>query len=105
MNRNAHVQDFRRRLDRDLEFLIKAGLKQETLTTLAEVLQSHLANYWTKKICCAQPLEVMMRAVTAIIEGNPEMGPYIAEKWRFASTELPKELSKKMPKFARAMRV
>ena len=104
MNRDERVQGFRRRLDRDLELLIKAGLKQETLTTLAEALQSHLADYWTKKICCAQSLEVMMRAVTAIIEGNPEMGTYIAEKWRFASTELPKELSKKMPKFAKAMR-
>ncbi len=103
MNSDPRIQEFRRNLETSLRHLVKAGLKQQALVVVAETLQYHLAMYTKEEIPCGSSLEVMMRAVMAILAGNPKMGGYIAEKWNYAVNALPDELSKTMPEFAKAM--
>jgi hypothetical protein len=97
------VEAFRRELSANLKGFAAAGLEQEALIALAEELQYRLSvDAPKRRIPSSQSLEVLMRAVAAVLQNDPNHGRYIAGKLRHAVLNLSMELRERMPGFAQA---
>ena len=97
--------EFERIIHKNFEYMRREGLKREALVVLARFMQVHLQKDLGQEIPCSGSLEVLMRAVTAVIEGDPRSGSYVAEKLKYASRTLCQELPKVMPGFAEAITI
>ena len=101
-NIEKNIENFERVVRQHFAIMSKAGLEREALVVLARLMQVCLQNS-AQKIPCNQPLEVLMRAITAIIEDDPDNGGYVAEKWNYVAGSLVAEFSKHRPAFAQAV--
>lgn len=96
--------DFRRDVRGLIERMVKVRKKREAMMVLAQLMQQEIQDYRGRRIPCRHPLEVLMRAVGSIIRSDKRSGDYIAEKWHYASRELPIGLKKEFPGFAKIMK-
>lgn len=93
------ISIFEESLSRAVKYLCNTGKAREVLLVLAEALQRGLAANCGKEIPQSYSLEVVMRAVAAVIEGNPKMGSYIGEKLSVGIRSLVRTLKHDFPKF------
>ncbi len=71
--------------------MVACGLERESLAAMARALQHELLCP-SDTISNAKPLEVIMRAVTAVLEGDPESANYIKEKLILGGNDLLNDL-------------
>ena len=83
MNRQV-ASKFSRDIDRLYADMEQMGLQREALAQFARILQEKLSidscRGDRRMIKSAEPLELIMRAIIALIEGEPGMRGYIIEK-------------------------
>ncbi|KKU76454.1 MAG: hypothetical protein A3G60_04000 [Candidatus Ryanbacteria bacterium RIFCSPLOWO2_12_FULL_47_9c] len=101
VDNQLNITRFSWELQRTVKSLANAGMEREVLKVLAETLQHGLAiAYSRQRLPYSGSLEVLMRAVAALLSGDEEdLGSYIGEKLRVGIRSLLHEL-KDMPGFA-----